>query len=372
MKEIYKIFNDIELNETEFIELDVNDIEKAQVKKSLQQKITKNKKRKRMLPRFAVASLLFFSCCIGVGLAFPAYAGSIPIVKDIFQFIDGDRSALYENYKEFSTEIGLMEKSKGIEITMNDIIFDGETIFATYSISSEQPLGDNPSIQEIISLENADGYTAGSEITKVDDQHYVGMLTVGSLGGNIGDTAHVVWKVDKILNSETNKVINGNWRFAFSINATERYTEQVNQFVEQDGVKVTIEKITQTPMSTIVYARQQLSEDVLQQWNNISLDFTMTDDFRNFYEGRGNGSYGYPNNMTIPKTFQKLDEDATTLTIVPQLLFIGFPQIEDESEETEGVNALGETFVSNSTVAVDSKELIMEPIVIELKGKDMK
>lgn len=370
MKEIYKTFNDIELDEMEFIELEVTDIEKAQVKKYLHQKITMKKKQSRWLPSFAVASLLFIICSIGIGLAFPAYAGSIPIVRDIFKFIDGDRSALYENYKEFSTDVGLIEKSKGIEITMNDVIFDGETILATYSISSEQPLGENPRFREIISLKNADGYGAGSEIEKVDDQHYVGMLKVGNFGENVGETAHVVWKIDEILNLETNKVINGSWRFAFTVEATERYTEQVNEFVEQDGVKVTIEKITQTPMSTIVYARQQLSEDVLQQWNSISLEFTMTDDVGNFYEGRDNGSRGYPDNMSIPKTFPKLDEGATTLTIVPQLLLLGFPQIENESEQTEGVTEFGETYVSNSAVSVDSKEFTMKPIIIELKKKD--
>lgn len=370
MKEIYKTFNDVELDEKEFIELDVNDIEKAQVKKYLHQKITKKKTRRKWLPRIAVASLLFIICGIGIGLAFPAYAGSIPIVRDIFKFIDGDRSALYENYKEFSTEVGITEKSKGIDITMNDVIFDGETILATYSISSDLPLGENPRFQEFISLKNADGYGAGSEIVKVDDQHYVGMLTVGNFGENVEDRAHIVWKIDKILNSETDKVINGNWRFAFTVEATERYTEQVNEFVEQDGIKVTIEKITHTPMSTIVYARQQLSENVLQQWNDISLEYTMTDDLGNFYEGRGNGSRGFPDNMTIPKTFEKLDEDSSTLTIVPQLRLLGFPQDGEESEQTEGVNEFGETFVSNSAVSVESKEFTMKPIVIELKKKD--
>lgn len=93
-----------------------------------------------------------------IGYTFPAHAGSIPIVKNIFQFIDGDRSFLYENYKEFSTAIELSEMSKGVEITINDALYDGETIFITYSLKSKKKLGDQLRIHDTSSsLKDADG-----------------------------------------------------------------------------------------------------------------------------------------------------------------------------------------------------------------------
>ncbi|WP_431027222.1 DUF4179 domain-containing protein [Lysinibacillus sp. LZ02] len=368
MKEIYKAFNDIELDQTEFIELEVHDIEKARVKKYLQQTMTKKKKRNGWLPRFAIASILFVIGGIGVGLAFPASAGSIPIVRDIFKFIDGDRSALYENYKEFSTEVLLTEKSKGIEITINDAIYDGETVFITYSIYSEKPLGEQPSFREMTSLKDADGHTSGMEVMKVDEHNYVGVLRVGSIGQNVGQTAHIVWAIDKILNPETEKVINGNWRFAFSVDATTQYTTSINQSVEQDGIKVTIEKITQTPMSVIVYARQQLEENVLQEWNSVNLDFTMTDNVGNFYEGVGNGGRGEIHDMMIGKTFEKLDEHATTITIAPQLHLVSYPQ--SSGEQMQGTDEFGDTSVSVTVnqSGGNSRDIKMEPIVIELKN----
>ena len=164
---------------------------------------------------------------------------------------------------------------------------------------------------------------------------------------------------------ETDTIINGNWRFAFSVNATEQQTQMVNKSTEQDGIKITIERITHTPMSIIVYARQQLEQTILEEWNNINLDFTMMDDVGNVYEGDGIGSHGYLNDISTGKTFEKIDERATTLTIVPHLTLIDFSV--KPGEETEEINALGESVITNSTVPAKHKEITLEPIIIELQ-----
>ncbi|KOS69239.1 hypothetical protein AEA09_12210 [Lysinibacillus contaminans] len=369
MKDIYKLLNDVQLDENEFVELEVSDIEKAQMKKQLKQRITKKKKRGNWWGQFAVASLLIGLSGTILGFTFPAQAGSIPIVRDIFKFIDGDRAAFYENYKEFSTAIGLSDESKGIEITMNDAIYDGETMTVTMAIKSKKTLGDQPIFRHTASFKDVDGGTFGLQIKKVDDFNYVGILTAGSFGQASKDMVNFIWKVDKIFIEETNKVINGNWRFAFSIDATEQHTQVVNQSIEQDGVKVTVKQITKTPMSVIVYVKEQIEQQVSEEWDSISLQYSMKDDVGNVYEGESLGGYGEPDDpgvMNTGKTFEKLDERATTLTIVPQLRMLKASA--NPSEKTESVNALGESVISNATTEVaDYKEMTLEPIVIELE-----
>ena len=367
MKEIYKLLNKVQLDDKEFIELEASEFEKAQVKKRLQQSISKKKKMGGRWRQVAVAALFIGLSGMILGFTFPAQAGTIPIVRDIFKFIDGDRASLYENYKEFSTAVELSDKSKGVEITINDAIYDGETIFVTYSIKSEQTLGEQPAIRDHrSSLKDADGMSWGETTTRVDDHNYVGMLKVGNFGQNVGDTGHLVWKIDKIFIAETNTVINGNWRFAFSVDATEQYTQIVNKSTELDGIKITIEQLTNTPMSVIVYVRQQLEQQVLDYWDSVSLEFTMQDDVGNVYEGVDNGGRGYPYDMRTGGTFEKIDERATTLTIVPHVRLIKFS--ENVGEQTEGTNAFGESFVSNtSTEALDHKEMTLDPIIIDLQ-----
>ncbi|MGE7112117.1 DUF4179 domain-containing protein [Lysinibacillus sp. NPDC047702] len=365
MKGIYKFFNDVQLDNKEFTELDVSEFEKAQVKKRLKQSLKKKKKRVRW-SQIAVAMLFIGLSGAILGYTFPANAGSIPIVRNIFQFIDGERSSLYENYKEFSTAIELSDVSKGVEISINDALYDGETIFVTYSLKSKKKLGDHPRIHDTSSsVKDADGMAWGSEIKRVDDYNYVGMLTVGNFGTNVGDTAYLVWDIDKIL-TEENTMINGHWRFAFSVEATTKHTQIVNKSSTLDDIKVSVKKITHTPMSTIVYVRQQLDQHILDYWNNIELDFTMTDDKGNSYDGLSHGGRGYPHDLSIGKTFGKVDERATTLKIMPHIRLIKSSVNEDEQIEEK--NAFGETVVRNSPVEIeDYKEINLEPIVIELK-----
>lgn len=369
MKEIYKLLNEIQLDDKEFIELEANEFEKAQMKKQLKQRMTKKKKRGSWWRQIAIASIFIGLSGTILGFTFPAQAGSIPIVGDIFKFIDEDRAALYENYKEFSTEIGLSDESKGIDITLNDAIYDGETMTVTMDIKSEKTLGDQPRFSHTASFKDVNGGWGGLQIKKVDDFNYVGILTAGSFGQAPKDMANFKWKVDKILIEETNKVINGNWRFAFSVDATERHTKVINQSTEQDGVKVTVKQITKTPMSVIVYVREQVEPQVSEYWNSISLEYSMMDDVGNVYEGEGMGGYGVPDDpsvMNTGKTFEKIDERATKLTIVPQLRMLKASA--NPSEQTESVNGLGETVVSNTvTTVADHKEITLEPIIIDLE-----
>ena len=54
----------------------------------------------------AAASILVGLSVATLGIGFPTYGG-LPIVGDIFRFLDNGRTGLYENYKEFSTELNM-------------------------------------------------------------------------------------------------------------------------------------------------------------------------------------------------------------------------------------------------------------------------
>ena len=243
----------------------------------------------------------------------------------------------------------------------------GKPFLFTFAIKSEQSLGEHPYIHSLSSsLKDAEGMSFGTEMIRVDDHNYIGMLSVESFGENVGDTAHLVWKVDKISIHDQDRVINGNWRFAFSVDATEQYTQLVNKSTELDGVKITIEQLTNTPMSGIVYARQQLEKQVLEYWDRVDFDFTMQDDIGNVYDGKLRGGSGFPHDWKTSKTFGKIDERATTLTIVPHVILIKFSE-NDDGQMVE-TNIFGESVVSSaSTEAADYKEMTLDPIIIDLQ-----
>lgn len=80
----------------------------------------------------------------------------------------------------------------------------------------------------------------------------------------------------------------------------------------------------------------------------------------------GYGDLDGPGVMNTGKTFGKIDDRVTKLTIVPQLRMLKVSA--NPSEQTENGNALGESVVSSAvSVVANHKELTLEPILINLE-----
>src|SRR5690606_3674466 len=140
-----------------------------------------------------------------VGLTFPAYAGNIPIIGDIFRFLDNEKTGLYDNYKEYSTERNLTQDSNGIKITINDAVFDGESVAITCCIESARDLGEDLHMSSADS-KGSTGMAGSSRITKIEDYHYVGLdkITPFCL---TSDPADIKWKIDSISQTYTGEEI---------------------------------------------------------------------------------------------------------------------------------------------------------------------
>ncbi|MGY3313013.1 hypothetical protein ACV242_001509 [Peribacillus simplex] len=153
MKDIYELLNDMDIDETEFKEMEVTELEKAKIKRSLKKSISKKKKMKRWQKNVLAASIIFGLSTATIGFSFTASAKSIPLIGDIFSFLGNGKTGLYDDikntgkglygdYKAYSNEIGLTEESNGLTFTINDAIYDGKTVTITYTIESEEDLGD--------------------------------------------------------------------------------------------------------------------------------------------------------------------------------------------------------------------------------------
>jgi len=365
MKDIYELLNDVNVDDHEFEEMAVSEFEKAKVKSALKKSITKKKKRMGWKMNVAAAALVIGLSTATVGLTFPAYAGNIPIIGDIFRFLDNEKTGLYDNYKEYSTEMNLTQDSNGIKITINDAIFDGETVAITYSIESDRDLGEDLHMFSA-DIKGSTGGTGSSHITKLDDYHYVGLDKI-TPSGLTSDTADIKWKIGSILRTDTGEKIKGNWKFAFSLPATDSQIQLTNQSIEQHGVTLNIEKIAFTPMSFIVHYNQQATQEVQDKWHAADVELAIKDNLGNVYSGEGNGGSGKDiYTMNWSKTFEKLDPNATKLIVTPHVTF----RIRDASN-SGGVEMTADGKEKEITIPVKTgvgqEEFIMDDIVIELE-----
>ncbi|MDD1371164.1 DUF4179 domain-containing protein, partial [Bacillus sp. MHSD17] len=94
MKDIYELLNDIDIDEKELEEIETSEIEKEKVKRNVKQSIRTKKKMKSWKKGVAAASILVGLSVATLGIGFPTYAGGLPIVGDIFRFLDNGRTGL--------------------------------------------------------------------------------------------------------------------------------------------------------------------------------------------------------------------------------------------------------------------------------------
>lgn len=86
MKDNYELLNDVTIDENELEELEVTDIEKAKIKRTLKNSI-KNRRNHYKKKAIAASTIAVVSTGVFV-ITFPAYAKNVPIGGDIFRALD--------------------------------------------------------------------------------------------------------------------------------------------------------------------------------------------------------------------------------------------------------------------------------------------
>lgn len=367
MKDIYELLNDIDIDEKEFEEIEASEIEKEKVKCNLKQSIRTKKKMKSWKKGVAAASILVGLSVATLGIGFPTYAGGLPIVGDIFRFLDNGRTGLYENYKEFSTELNMTRESNGVKVTINDAVFDGRTITITYSIESEKDLGEKPFPFGSPQVMGFNGGGGSSDVTKVGEGKYVGMTTMSGHGSERLDVANVWWDIEAINVYEEKKTIKGNWNFALTVKGMDSKEIKLQGISEKEGIKVNIDKMEVTPMSFIVFYNQEESKALRSIWDSADVELEIKDDLGNKYAGEGNGgtsTVAEPHKSSWSSTFQKLNENATKLIVTPHVhLRVHTPENHGGVEYVNGK----EKKIEVPKKEAKSKDIVLDDIVIDLK-----
>ncbi len=369
MKNIYQLLQEVEVNDMEIEEIEreieTTELEKASVKKRLKQSIKSDKgwNSKRII----AAALI--SLAIGgtgyIGITNPSYASEIPIIGDIFRFLDNGRTGVYDLYKENSNEINITKESNGIKMTIKDAIFDGKTITYTYEINTDKDLGSHPMVGlgpsfDIINYRG--GLTGGEQVEKVAEGTYIGQATY-SISGEL-EQVKCKLEIEDILvfNGDNEEKIKGEWDFTFQLQAAERSNKVINQTTEKDDFTVTIDNIITTPMSFIIEYTQKVPEEYRNDWDSVTTELIVKDDLGNVYEGQGNGGQGniHTGIMNWSMTFGKLDKKATKLIITPEIYCStqkGGVSFDENGNETE----------LKPIKTKEDREFLMDNIIIDLK-----
>ncbi|MDX8365346.1 DUF4179 domain-containing protein [Cytobacillus sp. IB215665] len=368
MKDIYELLNDLDMEENEFEEMEVDDFEKNKVKKALKQSVINKNKARGWKRNVALASIIACLALTTLGLTFPTQAVGIPVIGDIFKFVG--KSDIYDQHQEYARELNITEESNGIKVTIKDAVFDGYAVFFTYSIESEEDLGEEPLLVDSLDISSPSGGSGistyeydtskdtyerrGSGGTKrIYDNTYVGMQSIALGDENSNDTATVEWEIKGINIPSKQQEIRGEWKFNFFVSALNGEVYDAYDSVRQDAITVHVHKLLRTPTSTVIYIQQQSTKEVdRSKWDIIFTELEIEDNLGNQYasgnKDNGTGTDSY--NMSWIKTFEQLDKNATKLYITPHVSLVDWVL-----KEGEGYKIL------------EKEEIVLDEIVIDLK-----
>ncbi|MBD8070916.1 DUF4179 domain-containing protein [Bacillus sp. PS06] len=358
MKDIYNYLNDVELDVNQFEEADVSEFEKKKMKKELLKKIRKAKpSRWKKALTSATISIFLLSATL-FGLSLTTNAEEIPILGNIFKFFNND--GFFESYDENAKSLTITQEVNGVSVTVNEAIFDGKTLYITYTIESQLDLGESPLIDGMPNIVGEDTFihTANHEMMKIDENTYIGVTTANLLSEeqiNQGTFEFVIEKIIPNLTYGTEPIM-GNWNFQFKLVATDNEVQLVDLHSEKTGIAINIKKITYTPMSFLIFYDEVISKEIRDKWDFVSTYIEVKDNLGHVYKYKHNGGYSNSETMLyLTSTFEKLNLEATSLIITPIV----------ELSQSDGTDEYGGVYRNeNSTAPIETIKL--QEIVVKI------
>ncbi|MBU3106187.1 DUF4179 domain-containing protein [Clostridium gasigenes] len=310
-----KQFSDIEIPEN--IDLIINNgIERA----DKEIKLKKSNKRKSNIT-ITAASILFFFI---LGFANPALAAKIPIVGSVFDNIEKN---IYfpGNYSEYATAVNETVSNNGISITLSDILCDGEGLYVTYVVESEEPFkytswGDGPLTRNQLLTREAynnvsfskdeldNSGIAGLEGKFIDDNTFIGMerYYLKSLNTEVPDNFDFQTKLTSVRtkaldDSEKNQTFNGTWAFKVPVKVDKAISKNIDIDYTQAGFY--LDSMSITPFRITINSRNP----------GTTLYFVRVFDDKN-NQLKIEGSSGFDENKQI-SYFESMNKDSKSLRI---------------------------------------------------------
>lgn len=306
-------------------------------------KKTKKFTLKRWVKYSAAVAILSLGMITSANLS-PAFANfitQIPIMGHAFEYFILQED-YYEAYGDISTDIGISAESNGVELLIEQAFFDGNTVTLSYVLRTEKKFDTSPTFGNVPTVEGS-WNNAGYEAEYIKGIGYVGMMTVLNWE-NTKDSVNVVWKPKSITFDD--QTIEGDWKFAFSLDKLEGTQIEINEQVSKDGVTVKLIDVIKTDVNLTIKYMQEILPSVLDKVSAVEAELFAVDNLGNEYEVPYNGGVVGEDaitheDFTWNATIHGLNPDATSITFYP--------------------------FAHLSKIGTESIRIDFDPIVVELK-----
>lgn len=251
-KDIFKAFNNMNIDEHEFdnVEINISDIQKKKLKNDLKNKIKRNKFKKLKICAASAAAILV--CITGIGYINPSFASQIPGLNPIVQTLNyyGDQG----EYAKYSEIINKTVSFNGVSFTINSVVCDENSLIIGYTIKSNKKIdsqdlpGLSPSFK-INGIPMSSGW--GAKLKNTTANTYIGTMEL-----SMARKLYFPNKFKFDMSFKSLLGMQGNWDFKFIVSRealdSETRSFKPNLNVKLKDATIKIKKVSLTPVNTTI------------------------------------------------------------------------------------------------------------------------
>ncbi len=312
----------------EWVHLDMETIEEKPLTAAQKQQIKRNihikKAPKRSIKVWVSAAALGLCVLTGSYVALPTIASQVPFIENIMTRIDPN--FIPQNYVNLATVIHQVESSNGIDMMIENAVYDGNTLMVTYAIKTEHDLGEQPSTATYLDIEGATGMSGVSSLEKIEKDLYTGMMKVTPHFEKApGETIQIRWQPEKVTNIETGEEFAGDWSFAFTMDALPVTKQSVIAKSASDDAELHVKQVDFNELTTVIHYEFTIDPLIKQKYPLASVDIVkVTDNFGKEHEIHGNGGIiteeGFGHDWSL--TLYTLSDEVTSITVTPEIYYV--------------------------------------------------
>ena len=245
-------------------------VDKGIEKASMELKYTKSKKRKIAIGAIAACLVLI----VTFGAINPALAAKLPIVGRALEYIEKNIQ-FPGNYSEYATSVNEQVSDNDINVTLSDILCDGEGLYVTYIVKSKEPFkytsrgdklldgdqlitGEEYSKVSFSNKELDNTGIAGLEGKFIDENTFVGMerYYLTSLETQIPDNFDFQVKLTSIetiglKQEDKEQKFIGNWEFKVPVKVDKSISKNIEINYKKDN-GFSLDSVMITPFNTLI------------------------------------------------------------------------------------------------------------------------
>lgn len=272
MKDIYELFNDIDIDIENIDEIYVDDLKKKRIKDNLKKEVRRKNNKKKIAVAGICACLVLSTIAVSGNYVI---AKNIPILGD---FIQNNLVSINQEFENYIEVVGVSKSCEGIDITFENAVADDNNLFLSFLVKNNNEEITNRNIHEALviptnlKVNGKDMLTGTGGIFEQIDSNTIRVLKNidWNNGEYIPNNMNISIDIDKIFDKS------GDWGVDFYLDKSQQdkntVTEKINKKIKIDDRTINIKEAIITPLSVRISSEENKMEEHDRGLNFIAFD----------------------------------------------------------------------------------------------------